>query len=62
MDARTTLGGEEKTFLAMAAAMGGGCRTCAERLSAVAQSLDVDQEAIDRPSWRGSRSGMPPPG
>ena len=57
MNESATLSGEEKTFVAMAAAMGGGCRTCAERLFTVAQSLDMDVEDIDRAFfvWLGVR-------
>lgn len=48
MNENATLSSEEKTFVAMAAAMGGGCRTCAERLFAVGQSLDMDVEDMRR--------------
>jgi len=48
MTENESLSGEQKTFVALAAAMGGGCRTCAERLYGIAQSLDMDEDEIDR--------------
>ena len=53
MNDSASLSGQEKTFVAMAAAMGGGCRICAERLFEVAQSLDMDVEDIDRAFFEG---------
>lgn len=34
---------EEKTFIAMGAAMGAGCRTCADKLHAIGQSLNIPE-------------------
>jgi alkylhydroperoxidase/carboxymuconolactone decarboxylase family protein YurZ len=42
------LTGKEKTLIALHAAIGGGCRTCAERLYAVAQTVDATAEEIER--------------
>lgn len=33
----------EKNFIAMGAAMGAGCRTCADKLHAIAQSLNIPE-------------------
>jgi alkylhydroperoxidase/carboxymuconolactone decarboxylase family protein YurZ len=34
----------EKNIIAMGAAMGGGCRTCAEKLHTIATSLEISEE------------------
>jgi len=34
---------EEKTLIAMGAAMGAGCRTCADKIHAVARSLNIQE-------------------
>jgi len=47
MTENESLSGEDKTFIALAAAMGGGCRTCAQGLFGIARSLDMDLEDID---------------
>jgi hypothetical protein len=53
MKESAALSSQEKTYVAMAAAMGGGCRTCAERLFAIAQSLEMGLEEIDRAFFEG---------
>jgi hypothetical protein len=42
------LSGLEKAQIALAAAMGAGCRTCADKLYPMLQSLGASQEAIER--------------
>lgn len=49
------LGDKEKLFVAMAAAMGGGCRTCAEGLYAMAGSAGVGPEESGRAFLAGLR-------
>lgn len=40
------LSNREKTLIAMGAAMGGGCRTCADKLHQMAVSLDIPGEEM----------------
>ncbi len=40
------LSNQEKTLIAMGAAMGAGCRTCADKLYDVAKSLNIPQEEM----------------
>jgi SAM-dependent methyltransferase len=49
------LGGTEKTLIALSAAIGGGCRTCAEHLHSVAGSLGATPEQIERAFAEGLR-------
>lgn len=42
------LGGKEKTLIALSAAIGGGCGTCAERLYSIAGSVGATPEEIER--------------
>lgn len=49
------LGGKDKLFIAMAAAMGGGCRTCAEGLHSMAGSAGVAPEEAARAFLEGLR-------
>jgi alkylhydroperoxidase/carboxymuconolactone decarboxylase family protein YurZ len=46
-DPKGAMSGREKTCVALAAAMGGGCRTCAERLSSVARSQKMTDGEIE---------------
>lgn len=50
------LGSKDKLFIAMAAAMGGGCRTCAERLHASAGSQGITPEEQGRAFLEGLRA------
>ena len=55
MSDRQTLGSKDKLFIAMAAAMGGGCRTCAEGLHAMAGSDGITPEEQGRAFLEGLR-------
>lgn len=46
-DPRGAVSGRNKTLLALAAAIGGGCRTCAERLTAAARSQGMSDGEIE---------------
>jgi alkylhydroperoxidase/carboxymuconolactone decarboxylase family protein YurZ len=48
VDENATLSSKEKILVAMAAAMGGGCRTCAQGLYSTAGSTGVTAEEIGR--------------
>jgi alkylhydroperoxidase/carboxymuconolactone decarboxylase family protein YurZ len=48
MSKSEALGGKEKLFIALAAAMGGGCRTCAQGLHGMAGSAGVSPEEVGR--------------
>jgi alkylhydroperoxidase/carboxymuconolactone decarboxylase family protein YurZ len=48
MSEDASLSGKEKILVAMAAAMGGGCRTCAQGLYSMAGSEDATAEEIER--------------
>jgi alkylhydroperoxidase/carboxymuconolactone decarboxylase family protein YurZ len=50
-----SLDGKDKTLIALSAAIGGGCRTCAERLYAIAGSLDARVEEVERAFAEGLR-------
>ena len=56
MSESQTLGTKDKLFIAMAAAMGGGCRTCAERLHAMAGSGGITPEEQERAFLEGLRA------
>ena len=55
MSESQTLGSKDKLFIAMAAAMGGGCRTCAEGLHAMAGSEGIAPEEQGRAFLEGLR-------
>ncbi len=55
MSESQTLGSKDKLFIAMAAAMGGGCRTCAEGLHAMAGSDGITPEEQGRAFLEGLR-------
>lgn len=46
MDEQTVLTNKEKALIALGAAMGGGCRTCAERLHPMAREAGATPEEI----------------
>jgi len=46
-DPKGAMSGREKTSVALAAAMGGGCRTCAERLFSIARSQEMTDDEIE---------------
>jgi SAM-dependent methyltransferase/alkylhydroperoxidase/carboxymuconolactone decarboxylase family protein YurZ len=48
MDENATISGKEKILIALAAAMGGGCRTCAQGLRSMADSAGATIEEIER--------------
>ena len=48
MAEKESLTGKEKTLIALAAAIGGGCRTCAETLYAMAQTVEASSDEIER--------------
>jgi alkylhydroperoxidase/carboxymuconolactone decarboxylase family protein YurZ len=56
MSESQTLGSKDKLFIAMAAAMGGGCRICAERLHAMAGSDGITPEEQERAFLEGLRA------
>jgi AhpD family alkylhydroperoxidase len=49
------LSGKEKTLIALAAAIGGGCRTCADKLHPIAQSVGANAEEIGQAFAEGLR-------
>jgi alkylhydroperoxidase/carboxymuconolactone decarboxylase family protein YurZ len=55
MSESQALGSKDKLFIAMAAAMGGGCRTCAERLHSMAGSEGLAPEEQGRAFLEGLR-------
>ena len=48
MGESAALSSKEKVLVALAAAMGGGCRTCAEKLYAVAESAGATADEVER--------------
>ena len=56
MSENQALGSKDKLFIAMAAAMGGGCRTCAERLHSMAGAEGISPEEQGRAFLAGLRA------